>query len=59
MEGYYRNLMAGQGRATALRDAMRTLRQKQPHPHFWAPFIAIGRDGPLRDLRPPRNAQSD
>jgi CHAT domain-containing protein len=50
METYYRNLLAGQGRATALRNAMRELRRNQPHPHYWAPFIAMGRDTPLRLL---------
>ncbi len=50
MESYYHNLMAGQGRATALRSAMRTLRQKNPHPYYWAPFIAIGQDTPLQGL---------
>jgi len=53
MEGYYRNLLAGQGRAMALREAMRALRTTQPHPHYWAPFIALGRDAPLRALAPP------
>jgi CHAT domain-containing protein len=52
MEAYYGNLLAGQGRATALREAMRWLRTTQPHPHYWAPFIALGRDSPLR-LFPP------
>ncbi|MDY7229150.1 CHAT domain-containing tetratricopeptide repeat protein [Hyalangium rubrum] len=52
MEAYYRNLLAGQGRATALREAMRALRTTQPHPHFWAPFIALGKDAPLRSLSP-------
>jgi CHAT domain-containing protein len=52
MEGYYRNLLAGQGRITALREAMRTQRRKHPHPYFWAPFIAIGQDTPLRGLTP-------
>ena len=47
MEGYYRTLFAGQGRATALREAMLALRQAQPHPHFRAPFITLGRDAPL------------
>jgi CHAT domain-containing protein len=51
MEAYYRNLLAGQGRAAALREAMRWLRATQPHPHAWAPFIAVGRDTPLRNLR--------
>ncbi len=52
MEAYYRNLLAGQGRATALREAMRALRQALPHPHYWAPFIVLGRDAPLRSLAP-------
>jgi len=50
MERYYRNLLAGQGRAEALKGAMLALRATHPHPHFWAPFIAIGRDAPLRAL---------
>jgi CHAT domain-containing protein/Tfp pilus assembly protein PilF len=52
MEGYYRNLLAGQGRTAALRETMRALRKKQPHPYFWAPFIAIGRESPLRGIAP-------
>ncbi len=38
MEAYYSQLLAGQGRASALREAMRVLRATQPHPHYWAPF---------------------
>jgi CHAT domain-containing protein/lipopolysaccharide biosynthesis regulator YciM len=53
MEAYYRNLLAGHGRATALHEAMRTLREALPHPHYWAPFIVLGRDAPLRALAPP------
>ncbi|AKJ06181.1 CHAT domain-containing protein [Archangium gephyra] len=45
---YYHQLLAGQGRATALREAMRVLRLTQPHPHYWAPFLAMGRETPLR-----------
>jgi CHAT domain-containing protein len=48
MEAYYRNLLLGQGRAFALREAMRALRQTRPHPHDWAPFIVLGSDAPLR-----------
>jgi CHAT domain-containing protein/Tfp pilus assembly protein PilF len=48
MEAYYRNLLAGQGRATALTEAMRWLRATHPDPHSWAPFIVLGRDSPLR-----------
>jgi len=52
MEGYYRRLLAGQGRVQALREAMRELHRKRPHPYYWAPFIAIGQDTPLRGLAP-------
>jgi CHAT domain-containing protein len=48
MELYYRHLVEGQGRATALSEAMRELRRTQPHPHDWAPFLAMGRETPLR-----------
>ncbi|HYI01992.1 CHAT domain-containing tetratricopeptide repeat protein [Hyalangium sp.] len=52
MEAYYRNLLAGQGRASALREAMRSLRLSRPHPHYWAPFIALGSDASLRAIAP-------
>jgi CHAT domain-containing protein len=52
MEAYYTHLLVGQGRATALREAMRWLRATKPHPHDWAPFIALGQDSPLRELAP-------
>jgi len=48
MEAYYSNLLAGQGRAMALHAAMRQLRQTRPHPHYWAPFITMGRETRLR-----------
>jgi CHAT domain-containing protein len=54
MEAYYRNLLAGQGRAAALGEAMRALRFTQEHPHYWAPFIAVGRNTPVRALAPNR-----
>ncbi|HYH97037.1 CHAT domain-containing tetratricopeptide repeat protein [Hyalangium sp.] len=50
MERYYVNLLAGQGRAEALRTAMQTLRQKYPHPYSWAPFTLIGKGAPLQGL---------
>jgi CHAT domain-containing protein/tetratricopeptide (TPR) repeat protein len=50
MEAYYGHLWAGQGRARALHEAMRLVRATQPHPHYWAPFIALGQHGPLRAL---------
>ncbi|KFE63467.1 CHAT domain-containing tetratricopeptide repeat protein [Hyalangium minutum] len=58
MEGYYRHLLAGEDRSAALREAMREFRQKHPHPHFWAPFISLGRDAPLQGLAPSPPAAS-
>jgi CHAT domain-containing protein/lipopolysaccharide biosynthesis regulator YciM len=52
MESYYQKLLEGRGRATTLREAMQELRKTQPHPHYWAPFIALGLDTPLRGLKP-------
>ncbi|HYV44642.1 MAG TPA: CHAT domain-containing tetratricopeptide repeat protein [Myxococcaceae bacterium] len=48
MEAFYRRLGEGHGRAAALREAALEVRARYPHPHFWAPFISVGRDGPLR-----------
>jgi CHAT domain-containing protein len=48
MTAYYRRLRAGDGRVSALQGAMAQLRQRYPHPYYWAPFIAIGQDTPLR-----------
>lgn len=53
MEAYYRQLLTGLGRATALREAMRSLRLTQAHPHYWAPFLALGSNAPLRAIPPP------
>lgn len=52
MEAYYSNLLAGVGRTSALRQAMREFRRKQPHPYYWAPFIALGSDEPLQGMSP-------
>jgi CHAT domain-containing protein len=29
--------------ATALQHAMQQLRQQNPHPYFWAPFVLVGK----------------
>jgi CHAT domain-containing protein len=47
MEEFYRRLGEGRGRVAALHEAMLAVRARKPHPHFWAPFIVIGKDGPL------------
>lgn len=53
MTTFYQRLSVGRPRATALRDAMVATRAKHPHPYYWAPFILIGRDAPLRSLSRP------
>ncbi|HEX2572337.1 MAG TPA: CHAT domain-containing tetratricopeptide repeat protein [Polyangia bacterium] len=52
MEAYYRNLLSGLGRSQALDRAMKDMRAQHPHPYYWAPFIVVGRDAPLRGLKP-------
>lgn len=48
MPRYYQGLVNGSGRAAAMREAALEVRQKYPHPHYWAPFIVMGRADPLR-----------
>jgi tetratricopeptide (TPR) repeat protein len=43
MENWYEHLSEGVGRATALRNAQLALKEKYPHPYYWAPFLLIGR----------------
>jgi tetratricopeptide (TPR) repeat protein len=43
MENWYEHLSQGVGRATALRNAQLALKDKFPHPYYWAPFVLIGR----------------
>jgi tetratricopeptide (TPR) repeat protein len=42
MENWYKHLSEGVGRATALRNAQLALKDKYPHPYYWAPFVLIG-----------------
>jgi tetratricopeptide (TPR) repeat protein len=42
MENWYEHLSEGVGRATALRSAQLALKDKHPHPYYWAPFVLIG-----------------
>ncbi len=43
MSCFYRRLQGSQSKAQALREAMRSLREKYPHPYYWAPFFLTGR----------------
>ena len=43
MEDWYARLGNGAGRASALRDVQLALKERHPHPYYWAPFVLIGR----------------
>lgn len=51
MVGYYRQLLAGHGRAESLRRVqMAFLRdERRAHPFYWAPFVVTGDPRPLRE----------
>ena len=42
MRTFYGHLRAGASKAGALQVGMRELRQRYPHPFFWAPFVLVG-----------------
>ena len=46
MESFYRHLLASERPAAALREAQLELRQRFPHPYYWAPFLLVGRPYP-------------
>lgn len=43
MQAFYAEYMQSGDMPKALQSAMTGLRQHNPHPYFWAPFILIGR----------------
>jgi len=47
MTGFYQNLLAGRGRAEALRTAAQAVRAAHPHPYYWAPFVLVGAGGKI------------
>ncbi|MFB3826837.1 MAG: CHAT domain-containing protein [Bryobacteraceae bacterium] len=42
MELFYARLGSAAGSADALRQAMAELRERYPHPYYWAPFVLVG-----------------
>jgi CHAT domain-containing protein len=46
MESFYGHLRSSPSKAHALRLAMRDLRDRYPHPFYWAPFILVGQARP-------------
>ena len=47
MEDFYSRLLAGEGRAEALRQAQLAMKAKYPDPFYWGAFICQGDPGPL------------
>jgi CHAT domain-containing protein/tetratricopeptide (TPR) repeat protein len=43
MQLFYREYMRTGNMAGALQHAMQELRQQNPHPYFWAPFVLVGK----------------
>jgi CHAT domain-containing protein len=52
MTDYYRDLLAGKGRAAALRDVQLAMQRRagRAHPYYWAAFVFAGSWAPLPDL---------
>jgi CHAT domain-containing protein len=42
MQSFYKGFMETGNMAAALQEAMKQLRQQNPHPYFWAPFVLVG-----------------
>ncbi len=57
MAAYYEHLLAGEGRAEALRGVQLGMLQNRSrrHPYFWASFIPIGAWGPVSLSDAPAN----
>jgi CHAT domain-containing protein/tetratricopeptide (TPR) repeat protein len=47
MEDFYRRLLAGEGRAEALRQAQLAMKARYPDPFYWGAFICQGDPSPL------------
>jgi CHAT domain-containing protein len=52
MENFYGRLLAGQGRAEALRQAQLAMKEKYPDPFYWGAFICQGDPSPLGPVGP-------
>jgi CHAT domain-containing protein len=43
MISFYKHLLEGLAKPAALQTAMAGLRERYPHPYYWAPFVLIGK----------------
>ena len=42
MTTFYKHLTASENKAVALQKAVQTVRERSPHPYYWAPFSLVG-----------------
>jgi CHAT domain-containing protein len=45
MDAFYRHLKSNPNKARAAQRAMQELRERYPHPFYWAPFVLVGQVG--------------
>jgi CHAT domain-containing protein/tetratricopeptide (TPR) repeat protein len=50
MVEFYQRLLAGKGRAEALREAQLAMKDKYPDPYYWGAFVCLGDPGPLTSV---------
>jgi CHAT domain-containing protein len=43
MEEFYKDYIESQNLAASLQAAMKRVREENPHPYFWAPFVLVGK----------------
>jgi CHAT domain-containing protein len=43
MARFYTHLQGTRDKGLSLQAAMRDVREKRPHPYYWAPFVLVGR----------------
>jgi CHAT domain-containing protein len=43
MHAFYKSYVETQDSAASLQNAMKQLREDNPHPYYWAPFALIGK----------------
>lgn len=48
MDEFYKQLLAGQRRGTAMELAAQEMKKKYRHPYYWAPFLVVGQAERLR-----------
>jgi len=50
MREFYAHYIQTSDMACALQSAMKHLRQQNPHPYFWAPFVLVGKLGEEKEV---------